>query len=96
MKKYFVTSLIKGGLLGGGLTADDEKICYKTNKLTVDPELKNIEIPYNEIKAVKRGGFLIFKTYNFTLKDNREYKLLVFTAKALDNILKSKSLYKAF
>lgn len=96
MKKYFVTSLIKGGILGGGLTADDEKICYKTGKLTVAPELRNIVIPYKNIKNITKGGFFIFKTYKFTLENNKEYKFLVFTANALDKILKSKTALKSF
>ena len=40
MKKSFMCSLCHGGIIGGGLYLDDEKITYKTNKLTVDAKYK--------------------------------------------------------
>lgn len=39
--KYFIVSLCKNGILGGGIVADLEKITYKTGKVTVP---QNIEI----------------------------------------------------
>ena len=34
MKKYFFVSLVKNGILGGGIVADSEAITYHTGKLT--------------------------------------------------------------
>ena len=34
MKKYFVVSLVKNGLIGGGISADSEAITYRTGKVT--------------------------------------------------------------
>ena len=35
MKNYFIVSLVKNGILGGGMTADEQAITYHTGKLTV-------------------------------------------------------------
>ena len=35
MKHYFIASLVKNGLLGGGITVDSEAITYHTGKLTI-------------------------------------------------------------
>ena len=35
MKKYFIVSLVKNGILGGGIVADSEAITYRTGKVTI-------------------------------------------------------------
>ena len=37
MNPYFVASIIREGVLGGGISTDEEKMTYHTNKLTVSP-----------------------------------------------------------
>ena len=40
MKKYFIVSLIKNGILGGGIVADKEAITYHSGKLTIPQGLQ--------------------------------------------------------
>ena len=40
MKKYFIVSLIKNGILGGGIVADTEAITYHSGKLTIPQGLQ--------------------------------------------------------
>ena len=42
--KYFIVSLCKNGILGGGIVADSEKVTYKTGKVTVPQKYRNLEI----------------------------------------------------
>ena len=49
MKKYFVVSLMKNGILGGGMVADDEAITYHTGKVTVPNEYRRLEMKYQDI-----------------------------------------------
>lgn len=43
MKKTFAVSLCRNGILGGGIFADNEKIVYRTGKITVELKMKNGE-----------------------------------------------------
>ena len=52
MKKYFICSLCHNGILGGGLIVDDNSVTYKTNKLTVAPEYRNLVLPLKEIRDI--------------------------------------------
>ena len=52
MKQYYVASLCRNGILGGGIVADDDGITYKTGKVTVSPKLRNLEMKYDKVKPV--------------------------------------------
>ena len=78
MKKYFIASLCKGGILGGGITADDESFTYRTNKITVSSSLKNIRMPYADIRELSKGWLLCFPTVTVHMKDGSSYKFIVF------------------
>ena len=50
MNKHFIVSLCKGGgLIGGVLIAGDTDLTYKTNKLTIPHEYRNLEMRYSDI-----------------------------------------------
>ena len=54
MDKMYVVSLCwRGGLLGGELRLDDERLTYYTTKLTVPPEIRKMPLPYCRIKGVE-------------------------------------------
>ncbi len=53
MKKVFAVSLCLNGILGGGIFADNEKIVYRTGKVTVAPRFRNLEMPLADIVSVE-------------------------------------------
>lgn len=78
MKNYFIVSLCKNGILGGGIIVDADKITYKTGKLTVPEKYRNLELKYEDILSMKRGWLLVLPTVSFQMKNGEEYKFVVF------------------
>ena len=78
MKKYFVVSLVKNGLLGGGIVADAEAITYRTGKVTVPQEYRNLIMKYENISEVTTGRLFILPTVTVKMKDGREYQFAMF------------------
>ncbi len=81
MKRYFVASLCREGILGGGIVADDESFTYRTNKLTVSPALRNIRMPFRDIREITKGWLLCFPTVTVHMRDGSDYRLIVFRRK---------------
>lgn len=77
-KIYMVSLCYLGGLLGGGLVLDDERITYGTTKLQVPPEIRNLQLPYCRIKAVEKSRALFLPTVTVKMQDGKEWKFLVF------------------
>jgi hypothetical protein len=78
MKKYFVVSLVKNGILGGGIVADSEAITYRTGKVTVPREYRNLVMKYEDICEVTKGWLFILPTVTVKMHDGNEYKFAVF------------------
>ena len=78
MKRYFVASLCREGVLGGGILADDEAYTYRTNKLTVSPALRKIRLPYADIQSLERGWLLCFPTVTVHMNDGTNWRFIVF------------------
>lgn len=78
MEKTYAASLCKNGLLGGGLFLDDERVTYRTGKLTVPPEIRNLALPFCRIKSVEKSKALFLPTVTIRMKDGPEWKFLVF------------------
>lgn len=78
MKKYFVVSLIKNGILGGGMTADAEAITYHTGKVTVPNEYRRLVMQYKDICEVTTGWLFILPTVLIKMRNGKEYKFAVF------------------
>ena len=74
MKKVFVCSLCRGGILGGALYVDDTAITYKTNKLTVAQEYRNLALPLEEIQQITWNWILA----TVTLTSGAQYRFLIF------------------
>jgi len=81
MNKYFIASLCKNGILGGAIVADDEAITYKTNKLTVPVELRNIKMKYRDIKNTEPGWLFVFPTVSVEMKNGAVHKFVIFGRK---------------
>lgn len=80
MKKAFICSLCRDGILGGALYIEDGRITYKTNKLTVAEKYRKIVLPSEKIDAViwKR---IIFPIATFKMKGGEEYTFIIFNKK---------------
>lgn len=90
MKKYFIVSLCKNGILGGGLLADDTALHYRTGKVTVSPEIRHIVMPYEDIRSVSTGWLICFPTVSLSMKDGKNYRFIVFARKKLLSLLSGK------
>ena len=78
MKKHFIVSLVKKGLLGGRIAADAEAITYHTGKTTVPQKYRHLEMKYKDIRKVTRGGNFILPTVSIEMKNGEEFKFVVF------------------
>ena len=78
MKKYFIVSLIKNGILGGSIVADSEAIIYHTGKLTIPQEYRYIVMKYEDIYEVTKGWLLVLPTVTVKMRNGNEYKFAVF------------------
>lgn len=91
MKNYFIVSLIKNGILGGGMTADAEAIIYHTGKVTVPAEFRRLVMKYSDIRQVETGRMLLMPTVTVKMQNGKEYKFAVFCGqKRLVELLKEK------
>ena len=77
MKKCFICSFFHRGILGGALYLDDSAVTYRTNKLTVAPEYRNLVLPLAEIQRITWKQVL-FPVATFHMTDGREFKFLIF------------------
>ncbi len=87
--KYFMASLCKNGILGGRIVADTHALTYQTSKLTVPDKYKNLQIPYQTIISVEKGGFFPFPTVTLHLQNDTSYKFIVFARKRFLDILQN-------
>lgn len=78
MKKYFVVSLVKNGILGGGIVADSEAITYHTGKVTVPQEYRHLVMKYEDIRQVTMGWLFILPTVTVKMRSGKEYTFAVF------------------
>lgn len=87
MKPYFLVSLCKNGILGGGMTADAEAVTYHTGKLTVPARYRHLELRYRDITAVTTGRLLGLPTVSLRMRDGEEYRFVVFARKRFLRLL---------
>ena len=77
-KMYMVSLCYSGGLLGGALYLDDERVTFRSTKLQVPPEIRNMPLPYCWIRRVEKSKTLFLPTVTIETEDGRERKFLVF------------------
>ena len=78
MKKYFVVSLVKNGLIGGGISADSEAITYRTGKVTIPQEYRHLVMKYEDICEVSSEWLFVLPTITLKMRNGNEYKFVVF------------------
>ena len=89
MEKTYIASLCKNGLLGGGLFLDDERVTYRTGKLQVSPEIRNLRLPFCRIKSVEKSKALFLPAVTIGMEDGRAWKFVVFGRKGFLDSLKT-------
>lgn len=77
MRKAFICSLCHNGILGGALYVDESAMTYRTQKLTVAKEYRNLVLPLREIEKLSWAQ-IIFPVATITMADGREYRFLIF------------------
>ena len=90
MKQYFIASICRDGILGGGIVADDQAITFKTGKVTVSPELKNLEMKYRDIRGFTKKWVLCFPVFSIIMNDGGVYKFIIFNPKRFSSLLNDK------
>ena len=89
MNKTYIASLCYQGLLGGGLILDDERVTYRTGKLQVPPEIRNLPLPFCRIQSVEKSKALFLPTVTIQMSDRNAWKFLVFGRNSFLTNLKS-------
>jgi len=78
MKKYFVVSLVKNGILGGGIVVDSKSITYHTGKLTIPDKYRHLEMKYKDICKVTTGWLFILPTVLIEMQNGEKFNFAVF------------------
>lgn len=73
-----VSLCYRGGLLGGALFLDDERVRFGSTKLQVPPEIRKFDLPFCRIRGVERSKALFLPTVTFKMEDGQEWKFLIF------------------
>lgn len=70
-------SLCANGLLGGALYLDEQTITYRTQKLSVRAEYRNMVLPLSEIREItwKR---IVFPIARFCMKNGENHSFIIF------------------
>ena len=77
MKKVFICSLCRNGILGGALYLDESSLTYETNKLTVGKAYRNLVLPLEKIENLTWKQ-IVFPIATFRMKNGEEYKFIIF------------------
>ena len=88
MKSVFICSLVHNGILGGALYVDEQSITYRTNKLTVSKELRNLVLPISEIQDVT-WKWVVFPIATFHMLDQRNYKIIIFNKWRFEKVFRN-------
>lgn len=83
MKKAFMCSLCRDGILGGGLYLDNQCVIYRTQKLTVNEKYRNLVLPLKEIRKIT-WKWIFFPVATFYMKNGEKYKIIIFNKRRFD------------
>ena len=90
MGRYYIASLCKNGLLGGGISVDEDGITFHTGKVTVPKEYRHLQMKYDDICGVTTGKLFVLPTVTIALRDGREYRFFVVGRNRLANTINEK------
>lgn len=89
MRKYFIVSLCKNGILGGGITADSDAITFHTGKVTIPQKYRHLVMPYKDICGLEVGWLFVLPTVSVKMCDGEEYRFVVFNRGRFVNTVKT-------
>ena len=92
MKNYYPASLCKNGILGGGITVEDNSFTYHTGKITVPQKYRNLRIPFCDILALSTGRTLLFPWVSVSLSSGEDYKFIIFGRKSFLSSLRARGI----
>ena len=81
MQQTFTASLCKNGILGGWIVIDADSVIYRTGKISIPEKYRNLEMSYRDIISVTEETFLLMPAVTFKMKNDEEYKFIVFSRK---------------
>lgn len=90
MKNTYSVSLCKNGLLGGWITIGEVSMVYKTGKLTIPEKYRKLVMEYNDIYTITEGSLLFLPTVTVKMKNEEEYRFVVFNRKRFLDTLHDK------
>ncbi len=90
MKNTFSVSLCKNGILGGWIVMEKESMTYRTGKVTIPEKYRNLVMRYQDILSVTEGMLLFLPTVIVKMKNDEEYKFIVFARKRFLEVLNQK------
>ena len=93
MKNTFSVSLCKNGILGGWIVLEEESMAYRTGKVTIPEKYRNLVMRYQDILSVTEGTLLFLPTLTFKMKDDEEYRFVVFSKKRFLETLDNRRIY---
>lgn len=77
MRKAFMCSLCRNGILGGALYLDSQAVTYRTQKLTVDKKYRNLVLPLSQIREIT-WKWILFPVATFHIGNGERYTFLIF------------------
>jgi hypothetical protein len=78
------------GILGGWIVMEEESMAYKTGKVTIPPKYRNLVMKYSDIISLTEGTLLFLPTVTVKMKNQEEYKFIVFNKKSFLETLNTK------
>lgn len=90
MRQVFIASICREGVLGGGITADDEALTFRTGKVTVSPALRHLVLKYSDMRGFTRKQALCFPVFSIEMNDGEIYKFIIFNPKRFSALLRAK------
>ncbi|MBO4819238.1 MAG: hypothetical protein J5528_03770 [Firmicutes bacterium] len=80
--KIYAASFCRNGILGGSLSVEDEGVRYRTGKVTVPAQFRNLLMRYEDIAEVVPDSLGILPTVSLKMRDGESYRFLVFGRKS--------------
>ena len=69
---------------------DEEAMAYRTGKVTIPEKYRNLVMKYSDILSVTKGKMLFMTTISLQMKNDEEYKFLVFDEERFLEALQAK------
>ena len=76
-KDAFMASFFHEGVLGGAIYLQKDKAIYRTNKLQVEPQYRNLEMPYYNLEEIEIGWVWCFPTVTLSMESGVSYKFIL-------------------